>query len=434
MKRFLIASFTVLVSLSSQAQSQHCLADRYSQTALFDSSDIQITTGVHYATSMRWPGTQMDSLRMDVYQPSPTSDPLEKRPLIVMMHGGAYAAGNKNDIASFCFQMARRGYVSVTVQYRLGWDCIPNGLFTACSDCSTHAAELKIAAYRAVQDHRAAMRHMVHYAEDFGIDTAFVFVGGVSAGSIATLHSAHWNQSEADTFCPTCTDEVGLLDTTGNDLTDTYTIKGIINNCGAVENLDILDGHNIPIIGFHDDGDCSVPYNSGAVLNCGLWTCSSFFWARGSNLIRGRLAQSGTCYQMNTTLGPGHCSYYDSHFWSMLGKSTCFLKSILCGNCTNVVNDIWNVDNVPNCSAGGTISIQENEAQELVKLNGNRLILDQEAHVSSIQIFDLSMRLLVDVPVNGTNEVQLPTSLRGCMVVKVDTENSSSEVKKWCNF
>ena len=434
MKRLLLASLLLFSAEFLAAQSQHCLADRYSQIAVFDSSDIQITYGVQYGTAISWNDT-VHNLKLDIYQPNQNTDPIEKRPVIVMTHGGAFAGGSRADVASFCFQMARRGFVAVSISYRLGWNCYASSAFQApCSECWQEAPKLKVAAYRAVQDHRAAMRHVVHNASNLGIDTAFIFLGGVSAGSIASLSSAHWDQTEANTFCPTCVDQVGLLDTSGNNLTDTYSIKGIINNCGGIpSNLDVLNGHDIPIIGFHDDGDCTVPYGSGPVLNCGLWTCGSFFGVGGSNAIRVRLGQNGTCYQMNSVFGVGHCSYYDQHFWPMLSKSVCFLKGILCDNCTTVVNDIWNVDNIPDCSAGGIISIRENAQEDWVQLNGNRLIFNQLEKIRSIQIYDVSMRLLTTFSANSST-VELPTSLHGCMFVKIETENRTSEVRKWCNF
>ncbi len=426
----LLAGMAFLLFLTSAAfgQSQHCLADRYSQDALFDSTEIQITTDVHYATSMRWPGTQMDSLRMDVYQPDPNIDPLEKRPLIVMTHGGSFAAGTRSAMAYYCMEMARRGYVAATISYRLGWNC-PVGNGDPCIICQGEAGKLKVATYRAVQDHRAAMRHLVHNAAEFGIDTSFIFVQGESAGSIASLNSVFWDQSEADAWCPTCVDNVGELDTAGNDLTDTYTIKGVVNHCGAVTNADILDGHQIPVISFHNDPDCVVPYGTGQVINC--LGCSAFYWASGSNSIQARLNINGICTQRHSRQEflPNHCTYYVQ---PLLKKSTCFLKDILCGNCSsaNTVNDF----SIPDCAAGEIVSITENEAAQWVRLNRNRLIFEPQVNVSSVQVFDVSMRLLMELPVNGSNRMELPVSLRGCMLVRIDAENRSSEVRKWCSF
>ena len=92
------------------------------------------------------------------------------------------------------------------------------------------------------------------------------------------------------------------------------------------------------------------------------------------------------------------------------------------------------MDNIPDCSAGGIISIRENAQEDWVQLNGNRLIFNQLEKIRSVQIYDVSMRLLVEIPVNGSSEVQLPNSLRGCMFVKIDADNRVSEIKKWCNF
>lgn len=416
-----------LCALNGAAQSQHCIADRYSQDALFDSTDIQITTGVHYATSMRWPGTQVDSLRMDIYQPDPNIDPLEKRPLIVMVHGGAFLAGQREDMSFYSIEMARRGFVTATITYRLGWNCPATDFLGVCAQCQGEAAKFRVAMYRGAQDARAALRYLTHVANDYGIDTAAVFLQGESAGSINALHAAFLDQSEADSWCTNCVDEVGLLDTTGNEFSITANIKGVVNSCGAVGLIDMIEaGSNIPVISFHDNQDVVVPYGYGQFVNC-------LIGGNGSNSINARLNTNNECTQLNTVINgilqAPHCSYPRN---AVIGKSTCFIKDILCENCTSSsTTQIWNV---PDCSAGGAVSIQETEPTDWVQLNGNRLVFSEQAEVSSVQVFDVSMRLLREIPVNGSQQIQLPSSLHGCMFLKVDAENRSSEVKKWCNF
>lgn len=416
--------FLFLIIGNAFGQSVHCLADRYSQNALFDSTDIQVTTGVHYATSMRWPGTQMDSLRMDIYQPDPSIDPLEKRPLIVMTHGGSFAAGTREGMAYYCMEMARRGFVAATITYRLGWNC---SLATdPCIICQGEAPKLRVATYRAVQDHRAALRHLVHNATDLGIDTSYIFVLGESAGSIASLNSVFWDQTEADAWCPTCVSNVGLLDMAGNSLTDTYTIKGVVNHCGAVTHVDVMDGHQVPVISFHNDPDCVVNYGTAPVINC--LGCSAFYWAAGSNSIQARLNQNGVCTQRHTRQELNHCTYYVQ---PLLKKATCFLKDVMCDNCTalNTVEDF----SIPDCSAGGFVGVDEARAEAWVKLNGNQLVFTPETDISSIQIYDVSMRLLTTLSANSST-IDLPSSLHGCMFVKIDSENYPTEMLKWCNF
>lgn len=421
-----LSAILLVVSAASSAQSVHCLADRYSQDALFDSTDIQITTAVHYATSMRWPGTQMDSLRMDIYRPNPNIDPLEKRPLIVMTHGGSFAAGTRDAMAYECMEMARRGFVTATITYRLGWNCSFSS--DPCIVCQSEAWRAKVATYRAVQDNRAAIRHLVHNAAQYGIDTAFVFLQGESAGSITSLNSAFWDQAEANAWCANCVDNVGELDTAGNNLPNNYTIKGVINHCGAISHVDVLDGHQIPVINFHNDPDCVVPYGAGQVMNC--LGCAAFYWVSGSNSIQARLNQNGVCTQRHARqeLLPDHCTYYAN---PLIKKAACFLKGILCNDCSsgNTVNDF----SIPDCASGGFVGIQEKHPEQWVKLNGNQLVFDAETGLTSIEIYDTSMRLLTRIS-SAKSMVELPSSLRGCMFVKVDSENHPTQVLKWCNF
>ena len=427
-----VLPFLLFLTQTSLGQSQHCLANRYSQDALFDSTDIQITTSVHFATSMRWPSTVMDSLRMDVYMPNPNIDPLEKRPLIVMIHGGAFLAGNRNDMALYSMEMARRGFVTATISYRLGWDCPAQDFLGVCTQCQDwpDLANFRVAMYRGSQDTRAALRYLTSFANDYGIDTSAVFLQGESAGSINALHTAFLEQSEADAWCTDCVTEVGLLDTTGNSFGPMPNIKGVVNNCGAVGLISMVQpGSNIPVIGFHDDNDIIVPYGYGQFVNC-------LIGGNGSNSIRVTLQNDGVCTQMNTVVHlpfpfdvPAHCSYPRN---AVIGKASCFLKDILCNDCSSsTTTQIWNV---PDCSAGGFVSIEENQQKDWVNLNGNRLQFNANSQVNSVQVYDISMRLLVEIPVNGSSEVQLPTSLRGCMFVKIDAKNHATEMLKWCNF
>lgn len=374
----------------------------------------------------------MDSLRMDIYQPDPNIDPLERRPLILMAHGGAFLVGQKDDMAYFCMEMARRGFVTATINYRLGWDCPATGFAQVCADCQDGptVAKFRVAMYRGIQDTRAALRYITAFASDYGVDTSAVFLQGESAGSINSLHAAFLQQSEVDNWCPDCVDEIGLLDTTGNDFTTTPNIKGVVNSCGAVGLLDMVDaGNDIPVVSFHDDNDIVVPFGYGSFVNC-------LIGGNGSNSVRARLTDNGVCNELNKIeylpwpIGPPpqHCAYPRN---AIIGKASCFLKNLMCDNCSTTINtQIWNI---PDCAAGGVIGITENKPKDWVKLNGNQLVLEPNVQTASIDIYDISMRLLTSIP-SSSSTIELPSSLRGCMFVKVDSENHSPEVLKWCNF
>ena len=61
----------------------------------------------------------MQTLLMDIYQPY--NDPMAARPFMVLVHGGSFLQGNKSDLEETCRAFARKGYVAVSIQYRLGY-------------------------------------------------------------------------------------------------------------------------------------------------------------------------------------------------------------------------------------------------------------------------------------------------------------------------
>ena len=99
----------------------------------------------------------------------------------------------------------------------------------------------------------------------------------------------------------------------------------------GVSNLDVIDDNQIPVIKLHNNPDCVVPYGSAPVMNC--LGCSAFYWASGSNAIQARLSLNDVCTQRHarSEVLPDHCTYYTQ---PLLRKASCFLKGILCDNCT----------------------------------------------------------------------------------------------------
>lgn len=338
MQMFLFLFSIVCFTSAVYAQNNYCIKGRFSENPCFDSSQIKITTAVPYAIAKRWPSTVTDTLQLDVFEPNPLSDTLNKRPFILLIHGGAFMAGNRADMHYQCMQYARRGFVAATITYRLGWNCAAADLLGVCLLCQGENFKMQTAAYRAVQDARAALRYMVAHADNYSIDTSWIFVGGESAGSITALHTAFWTQDEADAFASWAKNDVGLLDTAGNNLANTYTIKAVINNCGGVSRDSVvLNNGNIPVIGFHDEGDCVVPIGAGQVVSC---VCQSFFWSWGSSSIHHIMNNAGICNEMNLVpLSLNHCSYPT---WNLVPRASCFLKRIMCNECAGgFTNNIY---------------------------------------------------------------------------------------------
>lgn len=349
----LVLSFTQL-----QAQSgPYCIQGRFAEVPYFTANEILEIKDVTYGSAMRWPATVVDTLKMDVYMPDPSIDPLAERPFIMLIHGGAFYGGSRQDMQALCKEYARRGYVAATMSYRLGWDCDPNSSFLICFLCGSQADKLKVAAYRSVQDTRAALRYVAGNASAYGVDTDNFFVGGTSAGSVAAIHAAFLDQDQADIFCPDCVSAVGQLDSGVNMIQADYAIQGVINNCGAVMNLDIYEaGLPMPMVSFHDAGDCIVPSGYGYALGC--LNCQDFFLAHGTQEMNTSSLDNGNCSEMNLRLNSqNHCSYPNA---TIISRSSCFLKSVLCGTCESASSNDINI--TASCTdLGGPTSVDNTD-------------------------------------------------------------------------
>lgn len=328
----LFAVVILLIAIQSAAQS--CYPGRFSETALFDSVDIRKDTNIVYARVRDYHSGAMQNLLMDVFYADPLIDSMTDRPFIILIHGGAFLAGNKSDMHYMCMEYARRGFVVATIQYRLGWNCPANDLFQVCAFCQGQSASLTTTTYEAAQDARAALRYVNANCATWNADADKIFIGGSSAGAITAYHAAFWDQTEASAFCPLAISQVGLLDTSGNSLPSSWDVKGVIDNCGAISrDSSLLNNGNIPVISFHDEFDCVVPYGYGQVMSC---FCSAFWYAAGSAVSHNFLTANGICSERNTVMASNqHCSY---PLPFVIKRSSCFMKRILCNACVTQTN------------------------------------------------------------------------------------------------
>lgn len=131
-------------------------------------------------------------LKMDVYQP--VGDTETARPLVLLFHTGNFLpavtngqiAGQKIDSSAveICTQLAKRGFVAASVDYRLGWNPLAQSQ-------PERALGLIQAAYRGIQDGRSAIRAMrKSVAEDgnpYGIDPDKIATWGNGTGGYLVL-------------------------------------------------------------------------------------------------------------------------------------------------------------------------------------------------------------------------------------------------------
>lgn len=119
-------------------------------------------------------------LLADVYRPA--DDPASCRIGVVWVHGGGFTQATRDSPAERAWgaALARRGYVALSIDYRLG-SGEPFGLDQA----TTPDRQAVVAG--AVADARAALDWAHTSAADLGIDPGRVVIGGTSAGAMTAL-------------------------------------------------------------------------------------------------------------------------------------------------------------------------------------------------------------------------------------------------------
>lgn len=113
---------------------------------------------------------------LDIYEP--TKDTLAARPVIVLIHGGGFTAGNKANMSAYAVEFAKRGYVAVSINYRLSTKPMrshpPDANFVAAVD-------------DAKEDAFGAIRWLRANAARYRLDKGRIAVMGFSAGAITAL-------------------------------------------------------------------------------------------------------------------------------------------------------------------------------------------------------------------------------------------------------
>ena len=160
-------------------------AQRY-RTPIFPGA---ASTTVTYGSATDLVGGQPVDLRLDLYRPN--GDSATNRPLLVWVHGGGFAGGNRGQMAELAIAYARLGYVTASISYRLdpGNHClqVQAGQYTG-DELTSERARCERAMLGARDDAAAAIAFLRAHAATYGIDPGRVAVGGSSAGAITALH------------------------------------------------------------------------------------------------------------------------------------------------------------------------------------------------------------------------------------------------------
>lgn len=201
-------------------------------------------------------------LHMDIYQPK--DDAEKKRPVVLVMHGGAFAAGSKNDYdqhsVTYCDSLAARGYVTAAVEYRLGITAvIKNKALTVDS------LDFSRTVYRGIQDVRAAVRYIRANADELGIDPDRVYLIGNSAGAILSLENIYMDKESEIPAAAKNKPDLGGLDANGVQGYGSQA-NAVAALWGAVHDPKIIEDVKKPVLLVHGKADSTVVFKTGRPL------------------------------------------------------------------------------------------------------------------------------------------------------------------------
>ncbi len=294
-------------------------------TEVFTDADITITPGVTYGTNINFltsnlssanvpadvqalqtavtlgnpiptpyydngdPSTalKVQNVQMDIYQPDQAIDTETARPLVLYLHTGnllppplnGSPTGTRTDSSAveMCKQFARRGYVAISMSYRLGWNPL------AATELERRS-QLLNAVYRALQDVRQCIRSIKADPSPYAIDTDKIIVFGEGTGGYISLANATLDDAaelyiekfRPDPFDPTVSfidsTQVGNIDGFNGNLTlyrpngQDYTSHFCVNAGGALADASWIAQGDAPMVSFHTVFDPFAPFTQGIVI------------------------------------------------------------------------------------------------------------------------------------------------------------------------
>ena len=365
-------------------------------------SNVTKTSNVTFSTSN---GT---TLKLDVYEP--TGDTAAMRPLIILAHGGSFYGGDKASdptVVTLCNNFAKRGYVTASINYRLG-DAIQMYLD------SSYAVKTVL---KALSDGKSAIRFFRKDAattNTYKVNPGIIFIGGNSAGAVLYMHSIYLDslgeapQNMRDTI-------IAYGGFEGNSGNDGYSSEAnaLINLAGGVNVPEFVGPNSKPSVNFQGTADNTVPYSCAYPINgavqvrlCGLGVLEPLY-------------QQFNAHHVSVLFpGDGHCPW-DGSAPKLTNVDTTtrnFLYDLMCTGLVGV-NEI---------SGDNGISVYPNPVNDQVTVS-----LKEYARYNSIQLTDITGKVIsekhADASVVTFNRGQLSP---GMYLIRILKKDLSSVVRK----
>ncbi len=204
---------------------------------------------VKYGENAGLIGTTRD-LTLTVFQPQ--GDVETSRPALVLAHGGAFVSGTKLSIRELCEAYAKKGYVAITIDYRLINDPSVND-----SVAFSEGVVLTLG------DMKAAIRFIRNDAQTvntYGIDPDMIFAGGVSAGAVMANHVGFMDETDdIPDYLLEHINTHGGFEGNSNDIDVSSEVSGVISFSGSLFREDWIDSNDPPVFFVHEELDPIVP-------------------------------------------------------------------------------------------------------------------------------------------------------------------------------
>ena len=332
---------------------------RYLDTTFFPT--IRVDTTVVYATNFtilakffaQSPRTIRQPLITDIYRPAAT-DTATKRPLVIYLHGGNFLPNNAtapgggirdSTAIEICRRLAKMGYVSASVDYRVGWA-------PTLADESMKRYTLINAAFRGIQDLNTAIRFFKRNAATYGIDSTKIVVWGQGTGGYISLAASTFNtiadsakfdtttygpkkffvgtnrmvqpwvngdlEGKSQTIAPNGYWDgiISSIDTmsVANYTDNTSNFHMQVNMGGALGDLNWVDSKTVPGISFHVPYDLFAPYQNGVLFVNTPRGPEPVIRVQGADSIQRKLERLGVNAKLNATKLKAASNPYQSIF------------------------------------------------------------------------------------------------------------------------
>lgn len=177
-------------------------------------------------------------LLLDVYQPAEDLDNDQKRPAVLLVHGGGWEGGSRTaqSMVEIAMALAKNGYVAFSIDYRLV-KTAPDGN----SVLNAYPA--------AIDDCRRAVRWVRHHADKYAIDAEKLGACGDSAGGhlVALLGTTETREESDPELAPYSSQVQAVVDIFGPaDLTQDFskfkifgrTVQDLVDRFVGEENVE----------------------------------------------------------------------------------------------------------------------------------------------------------------------------------------------------